>query len=180
MFLCPFIHVPNSSAPPLLSYRFVTSNLCPFGVELLWVGFFRIRTLAESRWCQATGSRGLELGDRRVAQNGALKCSCVYLTSHPPLPCVSTMPPNWGLWRIAGIYELNKELSTFVIEYSGAWLSLLRCLEAFVCGRFYYRERSLCFLPPCLGTSCAVPQCLAFPASPSPEIPRRATRWRCS
>ena len=90
------------------------------------------------------------------------------MTSHPPLPCFSTVPWKRGLWIIAEIYELNKELSTFVIEYSGACLSLLHCLEASVHSRFHFREREACvLLPPCLGTYWAVPQSRALPASPA-------------
>lgn len=77
-----------------------------------------------------------------------MKCSFMYVTSYSPLPCFSTVPWNWGLWIIAEIYELNKNLSTFVMEYSGPCLSLLHCLEASVLNRFQFIERSLCL---CLG-----------------------------
>lgn len=84
----------------------------------------------------------------------------MYLTPYPPLPFLSTVPWSWGLWIIAEIYELNKELSTFPVEHSGACLSLLHCLEASVHSCFHFIERSLCLLPACLGTSLAVPQSL--------------------
>lgn len=79
-----------------------------------------------------------------------------------------TVPWNWWPCTITHIYELSKELRTFVMAYPGACLSSLHCLEASLHSTFRFLERSLCLHPPCLGTSYAVPQPLAFPASPSP------------
>lgn len=82
------------------------------------------------------------------------------------------MPWNWLVALItAYIYELSKELRIFVTECSGACLSLLHCLEALLYSPFHFITRSLGLL---LGILCA------SSAFPSPQIPRRASRWRCS
>ena len=87
------------------------------------------------------------------------------------------MPWNQWLYTIAYIYELSQDLRTFTIEYPGACLSVLHCLEASLHRRFHFIEGNWCLHPPCAGIAYAIPQRLALPASPCPQIPRCASRW---
>ena len=69
----------------------------------------------------------------------------------PRPPSLSTVPWDQWLYTIAYIYELSQDLRTFTIEYPGACLSLLHCLEASLHRRFHFIEKNWCLHPPCAG-----------------------------
>ena len=64
------------------------------------------------------------------------------------------MPWNQWLCTIANIYELSQDLRTFVIEYPGACLSLLHCLEAFLHRLFHFIEKLVFALSLCRDSLC--------------------------
>lgn len=124
-----------------------------------------IRTLADQRQLDG-GVWSWERGEMPGMEPGSILARTSHLTLPP---CFSTVPWKRELWIIAEIYELNKELSTFVIEYSGACLSLLHCLKASVHSRFHFLEREkLVFAASLPGDILGCSSVTGFPSVPSP------------
>jgi len=88
------------------------------------------------------------------------------ILSFPPPP-TPIMPWNQWLCTIAYIYELSQDPRTFVIEYPGACLSLLHCLEAFLHRLFHFIEK-LVFAPSLCWDSLCCSSAAGFPSLSQP------------